>query len=264
VSTLPSPPPDPVFYGKPLKFYPASHRYKWGEEWVPSVTTIINRLSKEHLIRWSANMAVDHIRAHIKTLERLPGILEWEPVLEEARTAHDRIKKAAGDVGTDVHHYAKLTLEGKAPTEPLDGPAQKAIKAFWQWVEQHKIEPIAVERRIMSEVYAYAGTCDFFGYIDGRLSVLDFKTGKGVYDEAWWQTSGYVEALCEELPRVCMDVPIRWIVHLDKLSGEMTAHCRDSLADWTKDRAVWRSLVLLDKCLRSARKHGQEPRKRAA
>lgn len=243
------------FYGKELKFYPLSHRYKWGNEWVPSVTTIINRLGKgDALVQWAANCAVDHIDRGFLVLGDDVNATqdEWQRLLADARKAWTVKRDDAGDIGTRVHEYARGILEGKNPPEPLDGPAQKAIEAFWRWVESHRIQPLATERRVMSAEGMFAGTCDFYGYIDDRLCVLDFKTGRGVYDEAWWQTSAYVMALQEELRK---DVLIRWIVHLDKETGECTAHVRDDLGDHMRDMVVWQSLLALDQALRVARKH---------
>ncbi len=245
------------FYGKPLVFNPRNHRYTWDGKPVPSVTTILNRLGKgDALVQWAANCAVDHIKAHIESAR---DVSEALAVLEEARKAHTIKKDGAADIGSRVHAYAQMVLQGKTPPEPLDGPAQRGIEAFWRWVEQHRIEPIAVERRVMSRTHMYAGTCDFYGRIDGKLAVLDFKTGNGVYDEAWWQTSGYVMALYEELEQ---PIPARWVVHLNKTTGEMTAHCRDSQGDALNDMWVWQTLVALDKAIRAARKHPQ-PRRAA-
>jgi hypothetical protein len=262
MSTLPELPEyqRPVmFYGKPLTFNPKTHRYAWDGKPVPSVTTIINRLGKgDALVQWAANCAVEHIRQYARSTARAVTETEWEAALAAASKAYAVKRDAAADIGTRVHDYARMILEGKTPPEPLDGPAQKAIEAFWHWVEQHCIRPLAVERRVMSAAGMYAGTTDFYGYIDDRLAVLDFKTGRGVYDEAWWQTSAYVAAIEEELrPAVSPD---RWIVHLDKETGACTPHLRHSFADHEYDMAVWRSLLDLDKALRAARKHPQPKR----
>jgi hypothetical protein len=247
-----------MFYGKPLTFNPKSHRYTWDGKPVPSVTTIISRLNKPLLVQWAANCAVEHIMHGIGARE---GAVPLPQLLEEARKAHLTKKKEAADIGTRVHSYAQMILQGRQPPEPLDGPTQKAVEAFWQWIEQHRIEPVAIERRVMSRDLMYAGMCDFFGLIDGVPSVLDFKTGKEVYDEAWWQTSGYELALSEE--GVSRGPVNRWIVHLNKETGECVTHCRLARSDdWLQDRGVWMSLVRLDQALRAARKHSQ-PKKAA-
>lgn len=248
---------DLFFYGKPLRFNPNNHRYYWDEKPVPSVTTIINRLSKPMLIQWAADMAVEKIK---QWPEGQP--IDWEV----ARKAHQTIKEEAGDVGKIVHRYAQAILEGKGPpigpaAEVVPIEAVKAIAAFHDWHKQHKVEPIAVERRVFSQGYGYAGTCDFFGRIDGRMSVLDFKTGNGVYDEAWWQVSAYDLALREEMQSA--EFMTRWIVHLNKTTGECVPHCRDNIDDHAADVTVWRQLVGLDAALRAARKHPQAKRKAA-
>jgi hypothetical protein len=249
-----------MFYGKPLTFNPKSHRYTWDGKPVPSVTTIISRLNKPLLVQWAANCAVEHIMHGIGARE---GAVPLPQLLEEARKAHLTKKEDAADIGTAVHKYAQAALTGKPEPRDLPPGAIEACAAFWKWVEQHKIEPIAVERRVMSREHMYAGTCDFYGYIDDRLSVLDFKTGNGIYDEAWWQTSGYELALSEE--GVSRGPVNRWIVHLNKETGECVTHCRLARSDdWNQDRNVWLSLLALDKALRIARKHPQPAKRKAA
>jgi hypothetical protein len=274
MSTLPKPdaPKEPewhkpqMFYGKPLTFNEKRHMYFWDGKHVPSVTTIISRLNKPLLIQWAANCAVEHIVQGIGAKE---GAVPLPQLLEEARKAHLTKKEDAADIGTAVHKYAQAALTGKPEPRDLPPGAIEACAAFWKWVEQHRIEPVAVERRVMSREHMYAGTCDFYGYIDDRLSVLDFKTGNGIYDEAWWQTSGYSEALIEEHTdyqnhRVLIDIPIRWIVHLNKTTGQCEVYCRESFDDWNQDRNVWLSLLALDKALRIARKHPQPAKRKAA
>ncbi len=267
MSTLPEPrvpewQQPQMFYGKPLTFNPRNHRYTWDGKPVPSVTTILGRLGKgDALIQWAANCAVDHV-ANAIIRDGLISKGDDDAIistLSEARKAWTIKRDDAADIGTRVHAYARGILEGKSPPEPLDGPAQKGIEAFWRWVEQHRIEPYAVERRVMSRQHMYAGTCDFYGLIDGHVSVLDFKTGNGVYDEAWWQTSAYSIALDEEMR---CGAHWRWIVHLNKTTGECGVHCRNEETDYRHDMAVWLQLVELDKALRAARKHPQ-PRKAA-
>jgi len=250
---------DPVFYGKPLTFNPRNHRYYWDGQPVPSVTTIISRLNKPLLIQWAANCAVEHIEsAYHSNLGALP-----KDVWESAKKAHEVIRDTAGDVGTMVHDYARCAL-GNLPlpdTSEFPEQALKALRALGQWRGENKVEPIAVERRVMSRKLMVAGTCDYYGHINGRRACLDFKTGNGVYDEAWWQTSGYDDLLAEELD---LGEPLdRWIIHLNKTTGECVPHLRNAREDHEQDRAVWRNLVALDAALRVARKHPQ-PKKKAA
>lgn len=264
---------EPVeFYGKPLVFNPKSHRYYWDGRPVPSVTTIIGRLNKPLLIQWAADCAVEHIEDGINRAVASGApleLLDFSPMLDGARKAHAVKRDTAGDIGTFVHKYARAMLAGGADRRELDHltlpidqagrQALKAIDAFESWLRKHKVEPFALERRVFSREQMYAGTCDFYGAIDGRIGYLDFKTGNGVYDEAWWQLSGYEDALTEELH---VRGHYRWVVHLNKNTGECEVHERGP-EDNAADLMVWRGLVALDRALRQARKHPQ-PRRRAA
>jgi len=234
-----------IFYGKPLRFSSCNHRYYWGGEYVPSVTTILGRLAKPMLIQWAANCAVDHIERALAN-----GSEDMGFICQEARAAHATIRDAAGDVGTMVHEIARRILLGEQGwwiSGHLSEQVQQALKAFESWRDQHTIVPVALERRIFSAEMLYAGTCDFFGRIDGDLSVLDFKTGNGVYDEAWYQLSGYERALIEELPAT---PPLtHWIVHLSKTTGECRTYRREP-DETVSARRVWSHLVAMDRAIR--------------
>jgi len=238
---------DPILYGKPLVFKEKSHRYFWDGKPIPSVTTILGRLQKQALIQWAANCAVDHIEANGDESAREPGLfLVTAACLTEARKAHTVKRDAAADVGTFLHDYARRRLAGEAvAVADADDPTRKVIEAFEDWRAQHDIVPLGLERRSMSLKHWYAGTMDFWGTIDGRLSVLDFKTGKGIYDEYWMQTAAYEHALLEEHPH--LDRMQRWIVRLDKRNGEFEAVPRPHSAANTE---CFLALVEVDKYMR--------------
>lgn len=234
----------PVFYGKPLVFKEKQHRYFWDGKPIPSVTTILNRLAKPALIQWAADCEVEHMSAVLNSpagflLSNIAG------ELDNARKAHAVKRDTAADVGTQLHEYARASLAGQAPALPNNEVVQRVIGALIDWRCKHDIQPIGLERRIMSQRHWYAGTCDFFGKIDGRLCVLDFKTGSGIYDEFWLQTAGYDIALTEELA-LPFDLD-HWIVRLDKKTGEFDAvrkHASPVHID------AWLSLVAFDRSAR--------------
>lgn len=233
----------PVFYGKPLVFRAKQHRYFWDGKPIPSVTTILNRLAKPALIQWAADCAVNHVAKRFPPASsEYVQQLELHRALAEARRAHAEIRDEAADIGTQLHEYARASLAGQAPALPDDEVVRKVIGALNDWRSRHDIQPIGLERRIMSLRHWYAGTCDFFGKIDGKLCVLDFKTGSGIYDEFWLQTAGYDIALTEEL-----SLPVdldRWIVRLDKKTGEFDAVKKPSS---TIHIEAWLSVVAFDR-----------------
>jgi hypothetical protein len=68
---------------------------------------------------------------------------------------------------------------------------------FHQWLKEHTVVPKLVEAEMVSEEHLYGGCLDFYGLVDGHLSVVDFKTGKAIYDEYFYQLAGYTRLLVE-------------------------------------------------------------------
>jgi hypothetical protein len=231
------------FYGKPLILRPGNHRYFWGGEPITSVTTILGIMAKPALIQWAANMAVDHIASVMKTDPPRP--VDWEEELAIARKAHTTKKEAAADIGSAVHQYAQDCLRaGKLVELPDNKDVAAACDAFQKWYVLSKIEPIAIERMVMSSALGYAGRCDFFGKIDGELGVLDFKTSAGIYPEHWIQLAAYEVALQEELQ---LDQPLkRWLLHLDKKTGKFTFKAKDMCPVTIQ---AWSACVMLNRML---------------
>jgi hypothetical protein len=234
-----------VFYGKPLVFKEKSHRYFWGGEPVPSVTTILGRLAKNALVQWAADCATEHMAAN---MQDTAGVSHetFTKLLEEARKEHIRRRNAAGIKGAALHKYASDCFQqGVLLPNIGDDPL---CKAFGDWWSKHVIHPIDVERLLMSEKLMYAGRCDFFGRIDGKLGVLDIKTGGEtgkVYEESWLQLCGYELALVEELG---LQQPlVRWVLQLDKTSGKFVLHEQAMSAPYLH---AWVCLVNLDKFMR--------------
>lgn len=241
---------EPILYGKPLKFNPKAHRYSWDGRSIPSVTTIIGRLAKPALIQWSANCAVDYIRKNGDESVTEPGLfLVTDDVLEDARGAHTTIRDSAGDVGTHVHEFAKALLASE-PLPVIEGQIEaRCCKSLLDWAATKTFLPApgGCERKVMSLKGFYAGTCDYFGMIDGSPAVLDFKTGgRKIYDEAWLQTAAYEYALCEEL-ELDPDNIWRWVVHIDKDTGKVTPERKLTSSAHT---GAWLALLDLDKHMR--------------
>jgi hypothetical protein len=249
-------PDDPIFYGKPLVFTEGNHQYRWDGKVVPSVTGILGILNKPALVHWAANTAVEHLLA-------FPGDYEG------AKKAHQTKKEDAGDVGKIVHKYAERLLGGKDVVLPDEVKARRGCMAFDDFAREHKLKPIALERRMMSLKHRYAGTTDFYGDVDGKRAILDFKTSSGMYDEFWYQTSAYEEALVEELygevsaagkPIKAKKRPPmkRWLIHLDKKTGEFKPYVRDydenHARAWFAIRACAQALKDCDAAASEARK----------
>jgi len=146
---------------------------------VPGVTTITGQLAKPALIHWAWNLG---------------------------REGQDyrKYRDAAANVGTLAHYMAECDLKGEEPdlTEysPADvDKASNALLKFFEYRDQHELEPILVEEPLVwepfgrgwSDRYGFGGTIDFYKLRDGLPTLIDLKTSKAVYAEMLLQVSAY-------------------------------------------------------------------------
>lgn len=203
-----------------LTFDPDAHCYRWVEKNMPvdGVTSILKVLDKPALVQWAANMAVGHIVEGVNDigLEHIDDT-SFEELCTEAKTAHRKLSKSAADIGSEVHRFAERALIEQRVMLPENPQSRKGAEAFMGWLHAHNIRPISVERIIFSRTWYYAGTCDFFGHVDGQLCVLDLKTSSGLYLEMPLQLAAYAIALEEETGE---RIENGWIIQLDKKTGK--------------------------------------------
>lgn len=74
--------------------------------------------------------------------------------------------------------------------------------AFYQFMDEMKPDIIEQEKTVFDEAQMIAGTLDMYCSINGRLYVLDVKTGKDIYAESELQLSAYAHMLRSEGKKV--------------------------------------------------------------
>lgn len=226
-------------HGKDLVFDDKQHRYYYNDVVVPSVTTILNNINKPVLIPWAVKMTSDYWLECMKA-----GQTDLDEIYKKSKSQHYQQASKAASIGTNVHDYAECYFK-KLPLPKLKTKAARnSGKAFHKWIEEHKVEVMAVERRVYSKEYTYAGTCDLIAKIDGVLAVIDYKTSSGIYPEMLFQTAAYQHAIQEEKN---IKIEIRWIVRFDKKTGEFEAK---SFTDFESDFAGFKGTLELHKALK--------------
>ncbi|MBE3126178.1 MAG: hypothetical protein IMZ57_11050 [Acidobacteria bacterium] len=146
---------------------------------VPGVTTILGVLSKPALVPWANRMG-------------LQGIDTTKYV------------DALAAVGTAAHAACIADLRGEdvdAVFKPLGADtrtlAENCYLSFCSWLKNHIVEPIALELPLVSEKYGYGGTLDILARVDGRIEIVDLKTGKAIYPDYFRQVAGYWNLVIE-------------------------------------------------------------------
>lgn len=234
-----------------LEFSPAAHRYKVNGEYKEGVTSIINKVvSKDHLISWSANMAAQSFYNAIKSAN---GVLlgeELENALEGAKKAHTAKKNKGADTGSAVHEWIENYI-GQKETIPAH-EAEPSIEAFMKWEKKFAPEYIKTEQPIYSEKFDYCGTFDCLAKVEGKLTMIDFKTsnprmvyrgGKptghfNFYPEHMIQCAAYDQAYGEETGKHAEQY---MIVYITK-QGHLHTY---RLEDTEQAKAAWACAISL-------------------
>lgn len=199
-------------YGQELAYFDKEHHYTFAGKPVPGVTTILRVLDKPALMPWAANMAADHFLSAVKS-----GRTDYDEIHKESKKAHSQKSSTAAGIGTNVHKYAECVLKGQPTPELETDGAKRGAEAFHSWLSAHKVVLKASERLVFSHQFYYAGTCDLVAEIDGELTVGDFKTSSGIFNEARFQTAAYQQAIEEEKG---IKFSQRIVIRFDKKTGK--------------------------------------------
>lgn len=119
--------------------------------------------------------------------------------------ASRRYSRAAAERGTNIHaHVEKYNLGVRMDPWPL--PVRASMLQYEHFVETVKPRVEAAECKVyhqgpIMDLWAgvpegpyYAGTMDLLCEIDGRMSILDVKSGKSVHEDAALQIAAYAHA----------------------------------------------------------------------
>lgn len=143
-----------------------------------------------------------------------------EEIVLRATSLHRKAKKEAADLGTQIHEWANLHIEGKKPEIPEDEKVKNGVLAFLRWIDENKIKFLKSEEIIYSKKHNYAGILDAEAKINGELAIIDFKSSNGIYNEMRYQVAAYRGAK-EEMTGKKYDVS--WIIQFGKDTGEFKA-----------------------------------------
>lgn len=145
--------------------------YQYGNEFKPSMTTILNVISKGiGYMKWLANS------------------ISWEEAM--------RYSKERADSGSRTHtDIAHLILGGEFKTIGREEEEIKRVQEFVQFWQQYKPFPVTVECPVWVDDIPFSGTVDFIGKIKNKkgkeeIWLIDWKTGE-IWSDYKYQISGY-------------------------------------------------------------------------
>ena len=209
----------------------------------PSVTTIIGDCIDKSgaLNQWAANMAVEyiqetcgqtHIKSYLSDVEE-PCYLVSGEELDAAKKYFKTASEEALSIGTAVHEAIEKSLLGHDIPE-LGGEAARAFSAFNSFTKENDVKVFAAEKVVYGS--SWAGTLDFYGAINGKKYVVDWKTSKAFYmDSMGPQLAAYKS----QMPKA----ECAGILRLDKGTGEYKF--KDVTKRYDKDLKIFNNMVEL-------------------
>lgn len=185
---------------------------------VPNVTTLLNQKDKSRaLMFWQQRCIKEAFEQRFPVGQTFKfDEIQRNRAIETITTAADKESKQARDIGTLVHNYAEVRLNGGTINIPSHPEAANACRAFNNWLTDFDVKPKMIERMCFSKRHNYCGTFDLFGSINGVNTLVDFKTSKQIYSETFLQLSAYQEALEEEMG---IEIAKRASLRCDKSDG---------------------------------------------
>jgi hypothetical protein len=157
-------------------------------ERIPGVTTVLSILNKPALIHWAWDLGCKGV---------------------DYRTFRD--DKA--DIGTLAHDMILCHLKKEVPdtsdyTQKQIDLAETCFLKYLDWEKKNTIEPIYLEKPLVSEVYQYGGTIDNYCLLNGEKTLIDYKTSKAIYDENFIQVASYQNLINETINEQLKDIMI--------------------------------------------------------
>jgi hypothetical protein len=159
----------------------AKERYRLEDGSVcPGVTTITGQLgwNKQMLINWANKLGLKGLDANKYRDDKA----------DIGTLAHSMILANLNNEKCDISEY----------TPKQTSLAENCLLSYNEWAKGRKIEPLVVEKMLISEELRFGGTPDFWGRVDGLYTLVDYKTGKGIYPEYIIQVSAYNHLLKEK------------------------------------------------------------------
>lgn len=143
----------------------------------PSITTIMKVLNKPALEGWSSRVGGEYAD---KNWDELTSLDSAERI-RRIKTAYLNVARDAADVGTTVHEICERFATGEPSV--ISKRADPYVTQFIGFLADVKPVFLGNEVTVWSRKYGYAGTADAFAIINDEITVVDWKTGKGIYPE---------------------------------------------------------------------------------
>ena len=190
--------------------------YYIGKQRIPSVTTII-----DGQLGW-----------------KWPALMGWQRRELLAGRDPEKTKGHAANIGDLAHAMIEEFLVGKVVdlswfSDEVKNKAGVAFESFQAWYGKQDLKVIATEQSLTHGRHRYGGTIDLLAKLNGKFSLIDFKSSRQVWVDHRIQLAAYRELVRHRYNKI----PATWILHLGK---DEPAFGANYYSDLTKELKVFR------------------------
>ena len=139
--------------------------------YVPGSTTILGLLDKPFLVPWANKLG----KQQIDVQEYVDQAAKQGELIHLILDSH--IMKE--EIDLDKYSDEEIRI------------GEEAFNRYMEWERNHTIEFPEVEKELVSETYKYGGKLDFYCLLDGKWTIIDFKTSNKISIDQKIQVSSY-------------------------------------------------------------------------
>jgi len=146
-------------------------------------------------------------------------LMAWQARLFREGKDPDKVREEACDIGTLIHTAIEHHIYGQDEIDIEDvnmrdlAKMAKGLEQYTVWERLHDVQYLESEFAMGSKELGVAGTADAIAYVDGKLTLIDFKTSNRLNNEMIVQLAAYKE-MVEETSDYEIEQCI--IVHISK------------------------------------------------
>lgn len=135
-----------------------------------------------------------------------PALVKWANRIGLEGVSVSEYVDEMATIGTLAHYFIECWLKKETPdlgnyTANQVAAARVCEKKFHEWLSAKNVknEDFAIsEAALVSEKHRFGGTVDICAVVNGKATLIDIKTAKGIYGEHKTQVAGGYHLLCEE------------------------------------------------------------------
>ncbi len=181
----------------------------------PSVSAPLGWIKKAELGQYGIKRTVDYVATHWSKFTK-DNIHEH---LTNMANESERLKNAAGDIGTSVHSLREDAVKfwreneewpawEELITVAASGHEVAGIRSWLKFAEECNYIPVLCETSLVDPKLGVGGSLDDVGYVNGELCLVDLKTSNQIKQYNYYlQTSKYLQMLkywtkCRQIKKV--------------------------------------------------------------